>query len=170
MLRIPIASLKPGYHTMTLTPTAEALDLAPDLFADITVEVALDHGGRRILVRFEAEATAALTCDRTLADYEAEVAGTYQVLFAPPEMAAKNSEEVPNDDVRPLYPADTSIDVTDAVRDTLLLALPTRRIAPGAEDLELQLQYGASSEAEPAIDPRWAALQALRDDEPQDRV
>ena len=53
------------------------------------------------------------------------------------------------------------VDLTDAVRDTLLLALPARRVGPGAEDVEIQTVFGAP-DGELLGDYRWGALLALR--------
>jgi uncharacterized protein len=70
--------------------------------------------------------------------------------------------------VRPLNPSDREIDLTDVVRDTLLLAIPQRRIAPGAEDEPIDQEFGASdddADEEAPVDPRWSALEELKDDE-----
>ena len=57
--------------------------------------------------------------------------------------------------------------MTEAVRDTLVLAVPARKVAPGAEDLDLPTVFGAPA-AEAAIDPRWEALRSLRSDDDAD--
>ncbi|PSQ83474.1 MAG: hypothetical protein BRD44_04330, partial [Bacteroidetes bacterium QS_7_67_15] len=75
------------------------------------------------------------------------------------------------DEVRELHHHDREIEITDLVRDTLLLAVPQRQVAPGAEEEELQTAYGAPDEEEEAdeeknaIDPRWEKLRALKDEE-----
>ena len=158
MLQINIASLKPGVHHFELKPTIEALDLDPETFADVAVAARLDVQGSRVLVLLQASAQATLTCDRTLVRFQQPVEGTFTLLFAPPEMAQDLDEE--DDNLRVLYPSDQEIDLTDAVRDTLMLALPVRRIAPGAEDADLPMQFGSADDAEG--DPRWEALRALR--------
>ena len=48
------------------------------------------------------------------------------------------------------------------MRDTLLLAIPIRKIAPGAEDTEIIQSFGVPVEQN-NIDPRWQALAALKD-------
>lgn len=156
MLRINIAGLAPGSHRLEMHPEASALDLEPDVFRDITVSFWLDVHPRRILVRLQATATATLECDRTLVAFDQPIEGTYAVLFAPPEMVTEMEEE--HEDVRPFTPADQELDLTDAVRDTLMLAIPVRKVAPGAEDVDLPLRFGDTGE----IDPRWEALRRLQ--------
>lgn len=164
MLTVDIASLSDGIHHLEMTPTAEAASLDPTTFGDVQVEAELQCHRDRILVKMQATATAELTCDRTLKPYDQPVEGTYNVLFGPPSMVGQEGEEF--DEVRPLNPSDREIDLTDVVRDTLLLALPQRRVAPGAEDEPIAQEFGSTEEEDDeAVDPRWDKLRDLRDDE-----
>lgn len=161
MLSINIAVLKLGSHEFVVEPAAEDLEIDPDVFRDVRVSLRLDRRPDKVYVSLDASAVARLQCDRTLVDFDQPVSGHHEVFFAPPEMA----EAKDDDDIRPLYPEDEEIDITDVVRDTLLLAVPQRKVAPGAEDVEIQTQFGSAGEETESIDPRWAALRALRDDE-----
>lgn len=163
MLGIDVTPLKPGLHEVTLTPPPEALSLDPDTFRDVVVEAQLDHEQERTLVTFTAQAVASLVCDRTAVRFDQPVEGSYTILFVLPEHLDQFGDGT-DDDVRPLPQPGAELDLTDAVRDTLLLALPTRRIAPGAEDEELPVTFGAELDEEGnTIDPRWEALKKLRD-------
>ena len=172
MLQIDITSFQSGVHHVELTPDPDEVDLDPDTFSGIHVLARLDCHRDRILASLDVQATAELTCDRTRQLYEQPLDGTYQVLFGPERMVGAESDNF--DEVRVLDPSDRTIDVTDLVRDTVLLAVPQRKVAPGAEDEEIQLQFGApdtdEEDAQSDIDPRWDALRELRDDadSPQD--
>jgi uncharacterized protein len=169
MLQIDITSFKSGVHHVELAPDADELELDPDAFSDIHVLARLDCHRDRILVSLDVHGVTTLTCDRTLQEYDETLEGTYQVLFGPERMVGAESDNF--DEVRVLHPSDREIDVTDLVRDTLLLAIPHRKIAPGAEEEEIQMQFGAAAAEEEAegegppsdIDPRWEALRELRD-------
>jgi uncharacterized protein len=164
MLTVDITSLSSGIHQLEMTPSAEAAALDPTTFEDLRVEAELQCHRDRILVELRAAATAELTCDRTLRSFEQDVEGRYRVLFGPPEMVGQEGEAF--DEVRPLTAADQEIDLTDIVRDTILLALPQRQIAPGAEDEPIDREFGAPDEEEETpVDPRWSELRKLRDDE-----
>ncbi|QXD13741.1 DUF177 domain-containing protein [Rhodocaloribacter litoris] len=156
MLRIDVASLKPGSHRLDVRPSAEALDLDAAVFRDIAVALRLDVQPGRVLVRLKAEAIATLECDRTLVLFDRPIEGRYTVLYAAPALVAEL--EPAHDDVRPLLPSDQEIDLTDVVRDTLMLAVPVRKVAPGAEEVALPLRFGD----EGGVDPRWEALRRLR--------
>jgi uncharacterized protein len=157
MFTINITSLKPGVDHFEFTPEPEALGLDPARFSSIIVKAKLDFQEGRLLVLLNAKATATLECDRTLQLFEQEIGDTYHLLFVPPEFMEHQADVY--DEVRVLNPSDQSIDVTDAVRDTILLAVPHRKVAPGAEEEELETEFGAP---EDRIDPRWDALRKLK--------
>ncbi len=126
------------------------------MFSDIEVRLTLDVAERRVLAMYTATATARLECDRTLAMYDQPVEGDHAVLFTADAPAAEDDDEVfvLTDDA-------VDIDLTEPVRDTLLLALPLRRVSPEAAAADLPTAFGGPADDEPA-DDRWAALQALR--------
>lgn len=160
MFTIDVASLDPGLHHLSLKLNAEDLQLDPEKFRDVHVEARLDVSERRISAILDATANTTLECDRTLRLFEQEIGGTHHIVFAPPEFTEQ--DENAYDDVRPLDVSDTEIDVTDVVRDTILLAIPHRCVAPGAEEEEIPTQFGAPDDESDEIDPRWEALKALK--------
>lgn len=166
MFRIDIAPLEAGFHHLARAPEAEALDLDPDTFSDIQVGLDLFCQRDRILVDMHTEATAALVCDRTLQPFEQSVEGHYSVLFAAPG-AAPEEESEDYEEVREFSPTDRQLNLTDLVRDTLVLSLPQRKVAPGAEEEEIPTTFGvpADQEHEKPIDPRWEKLRELRSDD-----
>lgn len=162
MLRIDLAPLQDGVHQEVLNPEVGAVGLDPERFADLRVTVTLDLFNDRVLATLQASATATLECDRTLVPFEQRVEGTYRILFVPPTFSRHEDEEDGIEEVQVLQASDHVIDLAEAVYDTVLLAVPTRKVAPGAEDLEIQTVYGApEGGAEAAIDPRWEVLRSL---------
>lgn len=160
MIRVSIVSLPEGLHEETLHPSAADAGLDPDVFRDIEVDVRLDLRDRRVLTAFTVRALARLECDRTLEMYDEPVSGTYSVLFV---AAGDPMADDPDDEaVQPLAGDALFVDLTEPVRDTLLLALPLRRVSPAARDLEIPTAYGSASDDDLA-DDRWDALRALRD-------
>ena len=159
MLRVDLTALDDGLHELDLSPSAADLDLDPDVFDDIAVALRLDIAERTVRAAFATNATATLECDRTLAEYRQPVEGAHEVLFT--DRPIGEDEE----DVYPLPEHPPEVDLTEPVRDTLLLALPVRRVSPEAEDAEIPTQFGGPEEGEPA-DDRWDALRRLRDADP----
>ncbi len=168
MVCIDIKALRAGVHEFDWTLNVEQLDLDPSVFSNLELFVRLDFHQSRIFVTLNTRATARLTCDRTLVDFEQPVLGEYHLLFSGPEFFEGVEED--GEDVRLLAPDMEEIDLTDAVRDTFLLSLPYRRVAPGAEDEDIPLQFGAPENGDGAIDPRWEALKALYSEENTSRA
>ncbi len=165
MFGLDITPLKPGLHTLDEAPTAEDLELDPAAFRDLGVRADLDVQPEQVLVTLRVRATATLECDRTLEPFDQPVSGTHTVLFLSPERL-EGFDADGDDDVRPLPEPGVPLDLTESVRDTLLLALPSRRVAPGAEDEEIPLAFGVATDADgDPVDPRWEALRRLRSDE-----
>lgn len=159
-LPVRIASLAPGLHTVRLTPSPDALGLAPAMFSGVVVNVSLDVGSSQIVATVDASAMAHLVCDRTAVPFDQPIQGEHTVLFT--QNAAMAGED-DDDDVQLFGPHDATIDLGDAVHDTLLLALPQRRLAPGAEDLDVPTRFGAPDDLDEPVDDRWDALRRLRD-------
>ncbi|HEX8386398.1 MAG TPA: DUF177 domain-containing protein [Rubricoccaceae bacterium] len=158
MLRVRIAPLPDGRHTETLAPSAESLDLDPTLFSDVAVDLRLDTTARQTVASFVVSATAHLVCDRTDEPFDQAVRGEHTVVIVPPDAPIAGSDD---EDVLVVTEEATHADLAGPVRDTLMLALPIRRVSPAAETLEIPTAFGAPADDEPK-DDRWAALRALR--------
>ena len=168
MISLDIRSLKEGFQILEFSPTTEDLRVenpdgaegkgsAQPTFREAYVEVQVTVDGEQFVVRVFARAVAELICDRTLEPFDRAIRGKFTVCFMPESMMDKDAE---NDAVLPLPKDSNEIDLTDIVRDTLMLAVPVRKIAPGAEELDLPTTFGEASEED--IDPRWKGLEQLR--------
>ena len=154
---------KPSDEDDKLTPVAEDVTFGP-----IRVETVLNYQPGEVLVTLEARATATLTCDRTLRRFDAPLDGHYAVLFTDPGRSAPDESEE-HDELRELPPGARHLDLTDVLRDTLLLAIPQRKVAPGAEDEEIETVFGAPEDDEEGpADPRFEKLRQLRDGDDDD--
>ena len=161
MIRIDLKPLKPGIHNFEWDVGAEELGLDPKTFDRLHIDVRLDYHPSNIFVTLHTQALARLVCDRTLKDFHQAVEGDYQILFSAERPVEGEEFE---EGIRFLDPKDEEIDLTDGVRDTFMLSLPQRRVAPGAESEEIPLQFGAPDK-EGYIDSRWEALRGLKADD-----
>ena len=158
MLQIDLRTLEIGRHEFNLESNADELGIEPGLMDQIRADVQLHYDGKEAVVMVDASAVARLTCDRTLVEFDQPLRGQYSVLFSPDE-----PDEDADEEVRPFSSTDQEIDITDIVRDTLLLAIPIRKLAPGAEETPIRTQFGVGEGAEDnPVDPRWEALAALK--------
>ena len=160
MLSVDLTPLDEGVHELTFSPTADDIRIDPDVFNKIAVDLRLDVAEQRVLASFDVRAIATLECDRTLVMFEQPVQGDLSILFVPSEQLSPDSE----DDSLQLLP-ETELDLTDAVRETLMLSLPLRRVAPDAEDAIIATTFGEREMLDGTpVDDRWDALRKLRHD------
>lgn len=157
MVQLDIGGQTNGASAQSIDVAPEELNLDPADFEQIHVDAELDTKGDRILVSLVVSGVAHLICDRTSEPFEQRIEGTHTLLFVPADRV--ESLESDTDDVRGYEPADLYLDVTESVYDTLLLSVPIRKIAPGAEEAEIPTSFGGSDEN---IDPRWEALKKLK--------
>jgi uncharacterized protein len=158
MLRIRISTLNEGENQLQLLATAESLELPPDTFSDIQVDCRIHAAPQRIVVHLETTCTARLVCDRTLVEFDETLTGSYSVVFTTEDVDAEGRES----GLVHFAPSEDELDLTDSVRDTILLSVPLRKVAPQAEGLDLQTSFG-SSEEDTGSDPRWEVLRQLKD-------
>ncbi len=160
MLRVELSSLDEGHHELAFAPAAEELGLDPSIFGEVVVHLRLNVAKRRVVASFDVSSLATLECDRTLVLYQQPLHGNHSIVFLPAEHIAADSEE---DGLRALPESETEIDLTAAVRDTLMLSIPLRRVAPDAEETEINTSFGDPQSLEdPRVDHRWDALRKLR--------
>lgn len=163
MLRVDLSSIGEGHDGLdeqTLSPSADDLGLDPEVFSTIVLDLRLDVAERRVLASFEVRAVATLECDRTLVSYQQPVRGDHAILFVPPDQIPPDSDD---EALLPLPASEAEIDLTEAVRSTLMLSLPLRHVSPEAEHAEIISSYGEQEMLDGTpVDDRWSALRTLR--------
>jgi uncharacterized protein len=159
MVQIDISTMSAGIHELTLHPRPDDLGLSDDEFGEIQARTRLDVGDQQILARLQLSAEAKLTCDRTLIPFIHNVEGDFTVMFTKRPIEPGDTDEA----VKYLSPSARELDVTGEMRDTILLAVPLRAVAPEALEADLQLTYGSHA-PDSAVDPRWDALRKLKSD------
>lgn len=119
-----------------------------------------------IKVSFSLKCTVELICDRSLEPFEKKVEGRFDILFQPGEIeesvtAESAVKQIPGDDL--------VLDISDEVRDTIMLNIPIKKIHPKFEDESGKIkefetaQFGdLPEEDEQSIDPRWEKLKKLK--------
>lgn len=134
------------------------------LEADVVIDFyKTDHF---IQTQFNVEAVVTLRCDRSLRPFNEQVSGSYQVLYDPGEVEDTENEKGA---VRQIPADELTIDIEKDVRDTIMLALPVRKLHPdfldsegNPEEFETK-KYGPAPDEEEKIDPRWAELKKLKE-------
>lgn len=172
-LVVSIKGLQDGKYPVELSAEAEKIEyIFPEFTGTLTVEGILRKHGKRFLFDLTAVVPARLLCDVSGEEYQEIVTATLSLEYvADTHLALLKADD--NDGEPPFYIRDdaTSINITDEIRQELVVMLPLKRISPKYRDKEFidvfpdfaeQAEKEAAHEAN--VDPRWAALQSIKFD------
>lgn len=123
----------------------------------------LADGG--VLVRGEWQTEVKYECGRCLEDKSLPVRKPLNLVYVP---ESSWEEEDPDPDVRVLSQNAATLDLKDAVREEVMLAVPRYFLPRKREDglcslcgLEVRSYFGAPEAADQGSDSRWSPLRAL---------
>lgn len=166
-MRIALKGLTEGVNHLQMTASSEALNLEGSELHGISVvkaELTIVKSASLYSIKGSACGSARLMCARCLTEFETE-------LSAPLELVVQRKKTIPDEgasDETKFIASDTdSVDLTDEVRDALLLALPIKPLC--SEDCRglcpfcgRNLNEGACTCREARTDVRWNRLLALK--------
>lgn len=169
-MKIQVGGLSEGLHEYRLEAPASALGLEENFSGDVTVSLTLEKTGRQILLKAGLETLATFSCDRCLERFATSLSSSYQMYYLLEGADLSNLDPA---EVQYLAPGSTVIDLTEDVRQTILLSVPLKLLcADSCEGLcphcGKNLNTGPCSCAETAGDPRWEKLRSLRDSNADD--
>ncbi len=168
---IPFVGLKVGEHRYKIDIDNTFFELFEyDEFneAKIHLDVLLDKKTTLLEFTLSFSGTVGVNCDTTNEPYDQEVNGTYHFVV-------KFGEEYDddNEDLLILPHGSHQVNIQQYVYESIVLAVPTRRIHPGVIDGTLkseilekleELSPQNEHESEEATDPRWDDLKKLLTD------
>jgi uncharacterized protein len=122
-VKINISNLSQGTHEYKLSKKAVDLELQENFIGDVAAHVTLEKSSRQILLRARIMSHALFQCDRCLDEFKKEISPAFQLVYVwdVQEHSAESDE-----DIRTLTSDTIMIDISDAVRDSALLAVPLK--------------------------------------------
>ena len=128
-----------------------------------SIEVKLDFDKREnfFLLTFYIDGNLERACDRCSEPYDQGIFGDY-------EIAVKfgNNENPDNEDVMYISKNDDFIDVSNLIYEFIVLSIPLRCVHPedknGLSQCNQEVIKKISNEVKDSVDPRWAALEKLK--------
>ncbi|MDZ7374559.1 MAG: DUF177 domain-containing protein [candidate division KSB1 bacterium] len=167
-MKISIAQLAEGEHEYAFDFLRSDVELDDSYGYDypIHLEVRLTKMGDEYLVQGEVTTRANLVCDRCAEPFVAEIRDRMLILYTLSGKVIPPEEEKRYDEIRRIEPSDLEIDIGDDVRQTLILAIPWKRLC-SPECRGLCPRCGANLNVEPCrcpepvVDPRWESLKKL---------
>ncbi|MDR0927764.1 MAG: DUF177 domain-containing protein [Ignavibacteria bacterium] len=163
MMQIRIHGIKDGKHPIDLRTLASSVpDIFPEFIGEIHLEGVLTKLGNRYNFSGTATCMARYVCDLSLEEYEEEVVSAIdcsmiadtELYFLQQTSFGEEFNEIA------LHSEDEYFDISAEVKDSLVVHLPMRRIAPqyrGKSWQEIHPELVSNNK----MDDRWSGLQGI---------
>jgi uncharacterized protein len=163
-VKINISNLPQGTHEYELSKGAEDLGLEQNFIGDVAAKVTLEKSSRQMLLRAGVTSHANFQCDRCLDEFKRHITPTFQTVYV-----WNHDDRTDDDDVRVLAMDMNIIDISDDVRDSVVLAVPLKLLckeecAGLCPRCGRNLNHTADGKCDcppKEVDPRWNKLSGL---------
>lgn len=126
-MKLHLPTYPQGIHEITEELEATELELNPDEFAHkVHVFVRLDRHDPYFDLRIKVNTTAFAECDRCLSECDVKIESENPLLFVAGHAPA--GDMVDDDDITYIKPGTIELDLTDDLRDFLILAYSGRHL------------------------------------------
>ncbi|MCS7229132.1 MAG: DUF177 domain-containing protein [Candidatus Kryptonium sp.] len=167
-MKINISKLSDGEHFYTFIVKPSDLELDEKRFnKPVYVDATLEKSKRQLFLRANVYTVGRFQCDRCIEDFDMVLENSYRMYYVYSEEESKKYEP---EEVVVITPETNEIDISDDVRQMVLLSVPMKLLC--YEDcLGLCQRCGKNLNFETctckveAIDPRWAPLLKLMERE-----
>jgi uncharacterized protein len=122
-MKIKISHLADGIYEYHFSETPADVGLSDDYYERVDVAVTIDKSNRQLFLRGNITAAKHCTCDRCLDEFNKPLSTSYQVLYVLDGAANQKYHE---DEVRVVTPNISEIEISDDVRQVVLLAVPLK--------------------------------------------
>lgn len=164
MVTIDILHLEQGHSLENKRTDFKTLGLDEDLGIDgpININFEIDKVGNEHYVTTNLETIAHVQCDRCAEIFDFPINDSVKIILT------KDDELLDQDDVYRINDGTTIVDVTDSIKETLVLALADKKLC-SQECKGLCAFCGSNRNHAPCscekgqIDPRWEGLKKLLD-------
>ncbi len=164
MLTVNVATLREGQSRFETDVTADEIELS-DIEAfrhPIHILHDVNKVGDEVFIKTSLTTQVDLACDVCLDDFTYDVKELIEIILTKDHDLVEREEE----DVYLITDYTTQIDITDSVRQSLLLAIPFKRVCrEGCKGLcascGANLNHEQCSCTTEKVDPRWAGLKNI---------
>ncbi|MGA9407553.1 MAG: DUF177 domain-containing protein [Bacteroidota bacterium] len=122
-MKINISNLSQGTHEYELSKGAVEFGLEEHFIGDIAARVTLEKSASQILLRARITSNAVFQCDRCLDEFKKEISPAFQTVYV---WDVQDHSLERDEDIRTLTADTNIIDISDTVRDVVLLAIPLK--------------------------------------------
>lgn len=164
-IQIRISELSNGLHEYHFLPPASDLGLERNFHKPIAINATMEKRGGQLYVTAEVKTSAIFECDRCVEEFEQDLAARYTKYYVFDELEIGNFSD---DGVRVLSPDTHQLDLTEDMRETVMLSVPLKLLC--AENCQglcprcgVNLNRSECKCKEENIDTRWESLKKFLD-------
>ena len=165
MLKFNIAAIKEGQSTLEVDVSPKDIGLEENKEFNKTIHVThhINKVGNEVFIKADLKTAAKLQCDVCLDSFLSDIADTIQVILTSDSDLGEREE----DDVYLVADTTNEIDITDSIRQSLLLDIPfKKKCSPTCKglcsDCGANLNAGPCACVHDHRDPRWDALKEIK--------
>jgi len=165
MIKIKVSNLSNGFYEYDFEGKISEIEVSDPFMGNYKTKVGLSKFDSQIILDAKTDIAADLICDRCTKEFHSIITSNYRMIY----LFTQKVEHFENDkmDVVYLHPETDKIDLTEDVRDYVLLAVPMKKLC--SENCKglcpkcgLNLNDGPCQCKEEKIDPRWEPLLKLK--------
>lgn len=162
MILLKILHLPDGHSVETRTASPADLELSQEkeIQEPVHIRYEIEKVGSEFFINTLFETNITMTCDRCAEEYIQEVSDSVRIIFT------QDKALLGEDDVYLVTGGTTEVDITNSLRESLLLAIPFKKVC-FADCKGLCVTCGANLNFETCTcpqrgtDPRWDQLKKL---------
>jgi uncharacterized protein len=125
-IKINIASLQDGSQQLDIVSDAKEIGLEEALVKDtLNIKLDLTKTTHQLDIRASISGNLDLECDRCLEEYKMPFNSGFEVVFV---QKSPREEEINDDYIRTYYPHMRQVDITNDIRETIVLTVPMKKV------------------------------------------
>ncbi len=162
-MKINISNLSEGIHEYDFEENPSNLELDERFKKTVIVKVELEKRRRQLFLTAHVKTSGNFVCDRCLETFETGLGIDYRMTYV---YEMNEAEGLDKDEVTVIHTSANEIDITEDVREYLLLAVPMKLLcrddcAGLCGKCGANLNRGACDCVADDIDPRWEDLKKI---------
>lgn len=156
MLLVPIKNLDQGKTNISLEARPKDLELGEEFIENIYLDGYIDKTSNQLNLKLNITTNLNLICDYSLDNFSEKIEKEVMIICKLDNISSEEKEYYKDFENFIFYKLDESeIDISDIIREELILTIPMKKISPKYRDKsfeELYPEYSASSEMNNKMD------------------
>ena len=163
--RIRISQLSNGLHEYHFSPLASGIGLGGNFQTSVVIDATIEKSGRQLYLQADVKTTGVFQCDRCVEEFEHNVSARFSALYVYDSLDDGRSTD---DEVRVISPETPQIDLTDDIRESVMLSIPLKLLCKEnckglCPHCGVNLNIRTCSCKDENVDGRWESLKKFID-------